>query len=161
MSKTTITFGEIMLRLSAPGSERLFQSPELVANSAEEKPTLPYLSPASACLSPLSPFCRNRIQSQRLRSPTCASIVSISSPHCPRPRADGNLLSRAGANQRPSKVVYDRQGSSIAIAGRDSIDWERTFAGAGWLHVTGITPALSEGAAAMTPEAVKRARAAA
>jgi 2-dehydro-3-deoxygluconokinase len=65
-----------------------------------------------------------------------------------------------GANQRPSKVVYDRQGSSIAIAGRDTIDWERTFAGAGWFHVTGITPAISEGAAALTLEAVKRARAA-
>src|SRR5207249_2930471 len=65
-----------------------------------------------------------------------------------------------GANQRPSKVVYDRQGSSIALACRGSIDWERAFAGAGWFHVTGITPALSERAAALTLEAVQQARAA-
>src|SRR6185503_4508290 len=44
----------------------------------------------------------------------------------------GIYFREPGANQRPSKVVYDRNGSSIALAGRDSIDWERTLAGAGW-----------------------------
>jgi len=65
-----------------------------------------------------------------------------------------------GANQRPSKVVYDRHGSSIALACRGRVDWQNTFAGAGWFHVTGITPAISECAAALTLEAVQHARAA-
>ncbi len=65
-----------------------------------------------------------------------------------------------GANQRPSKVVYDREGSAIALARPGAIDWAKTFDGAGWFHVTGITPAISEGAAELALEAAKAARAA-
>jgi 2-dehydro-3-deoxygluconokinase len=63
-----------------------------------------------------------------------------------------------GANQRPSKVVYDRAGSALALAQPGAIDWTRTFEGAGWFHVTGITPAISEGAAALALEAAQAAR---
>ncbi|MDO4523668.1 MAG: sugar kinase, partial [Eubacteriales bacterium] len=47
-----------------------------------------------------------------------------------------------GASQRPSKVIYDRAGSSIALAKREDFDWDRIFEGADWFHFTGITPAL-------------------
>lgn len=47
-----------------------------------------------------------------------------------------------GASQRPSKVIYDRAGSSIALAKREDFDWNRIFEGADWFHFTGITPAL-------------------
>ena len=47
-----------------------------------------------------------------------------------------------GASQRASKVVYDRAGSSIALARREDFDWDRILDGAGWFHFTGITPAL-------------------
>ena len=63
-----------------------------------------------------------------------------------------------GANQRPSKVVYDRDDSAIALAKPGDIDWDRAFAGAGWFHITGITPAISESAAALSLEAVRKAR---
>ena len=52
-----------------------------------------------------------------------------------------------GANQRSSKVVYDREGSSIALATTGDIAFEKCFEGAGWFHITGITPAISQGAA--------------
>jgi 2-dehydro-3-deoxygluconokinase len=63
-----------------------------------------------------------------------------------------------GANQRPSKVVYDRAGSSIAIAKPGDLDWKAIFADAGWFHVTGITPALSQSAADLSIEAAKTAK---
>jgi sugar/nucleoside kinase (ribokinase family) len=64
----------------------------------------------------------------------------------------------AGVNQRPSKVIYDRAGSAIALAKPGDIDWNAAFEGAGWFHVTGITPAISATAAELSLEAVRRAR---
>ena len=66
----------------------------------------------------------------------------------------------AGANQRPSKVVYDRDSSAIALAGRGAIPWDAVFTGAGWFHLTGITPAISASAAELSLEALRQARAA-
>jgi 2-dehydro-3-deoxygluconokinase len=65
----------------------------------------------------------------------------------------------AGANQRPSKVVYDRESSAIALAKPGDIDWDAALEGAGWFHITGITPAISASAAALSLEAVQKARA--
>jgi 2-dehydro-3-deoxygluconokinase len=158
MSKTTITFGEIMLRLSAPGSERLFQSPELVATFGGGEANVAvslagFGLPVSfvTVLPEQNPIADAAIADLRRHGVDTSRIVR-------GPGRMGIYFLEPGANQRPSKVVYDRQGSSIAIAQPDTIDWERTFAGGGWFHVTGITPALSEGAAALTLEAVKRAR---
>jgi 2-dehydro-3-deoxygluconokinase len=64
----------------------------------------------------------------------------------------------AGANQRASKVVYDRGQSAIAIAKPGDIDWDRVFQDAGWFHITGITPAISASAADLALESVRRAR---
>ncbi|MBR0391433.1 MAG: sugar kinase, partial [Oscillospiraceae bacterium] len=63
-----------------------------------------------------------------------------------------------GAVQRPSKVVYDRAGSAIAEAKAGDIDWKKVFEGATWFHLTGITPAISQGAADLSLEAVKAAK---
>jgi 2-dehydro-3-deoxygluconokinase len=65
-----------------------------------------------------------------------------------------------GANQRPSKVVYDRENSAIALAKPGAIDWAKAFNGAGWFHITGITPALSQNAADLALESLQAARAA-
>jgi 2-dehydro-3-deoxygluconokinase len=64
----------------------------------------------------------------------------------------------AGANQRASKVVYDRGQSAIALAKPGDIDWDRAFQDAGWFHITGITPAISGSAADLALESVRRAR---
>ena len=63
-----------------------------------------------------------------------------------------------GASQRPSKVVYDRAGSSIALAEKEDFDWKAILAGADWFHFTGITPALGDNVAEITLEAVKTAK---
>lgn len=74
---------------------------------------------------------------------------------------DGRLglyFTETGANQRPSRVIYDRSHSAISIASPDDYDWDDVFGGAGWLHISGITPALSRQAAASTLAAVKKAK---
>jgi 2-dehydro-3-deoxygluconokinase len=64
-----------------------------------------------------------------------------------------------GASQRPSKVIYDRAGSSIAAAAAGDFDWDRIFDGASWFHITGITPALGDNLAEISLAAVQAARA--
>lgn len=63
-----------------------------------------------------------------------------------------------GAAQRPSKVIYDRAGSSVAAAKAEEFDWERLLSGADLFHITGITPALSAECAKSSLEAVKTAK---
>ena len=64
----------------------------------------------------------------------------------------------AGANQLPSKVIYDRAYSSIALVKPGDIDWNKAFDGVDWFHITGITPAISESAMELSLESVKEAK---
>ena len=152
-----LTFGEIMLRLKAPGHERFFQSPMLEATfgggeanvavslanfgmDAEFLTVLPQNEIADACIRELRYF-----------GVGTKKIV----------RGDGRVgiyYLEAGANQLPSKVVYDRAYSSIALAKPGDIDWDNAFAGVDWFHITGITPAISESAMALSLESVKEAK---
>jgi 2-dehydro-3-deoxygluconokinase len=70
----------------------------------------------------------------------------------------GIYFMETGANQRPSSIIYDRAGATIAEADPALYDWKKIFAGAKWFHVTGITPALSAKAADATLAAVKAAK---
>jgi 2-dehydro-3-deoxygluconokinase len=70
----------------------------------------------------------------------------------------GIYFLEAGANQRPSSVVYDRAGSSIANAKPEDWDWEMVFNEATWFHITGITPAISQSAADLSLFAVQKAK---
>lgn len=63
-----------------------------------------------------------------------------------------------GANQRPSRVIYDRDYSSVSMAPPNSYDWKSIYKGAGWMHTTGITPALSAVSAQSTIEAAQKAK---
>jgi 2-dehydro-3-deoxygluconokinase len=63
-----------------------------------------------------------------------------------------------GASQRPSKVIYDRAYSSIAMAKKDDFDWNKIFEGVEWFHFTGITPALSDEVAEICLAACKEAK---
>jgi 2-dehydro-3-deoxygluconokinase len=69
----------------------------------------------------------------------------------------GVYFAETGANQRPSSVIYDREGSSIARSDPSIYDWEALLGGAAWFHITGITPALSQNAAGAALDAVKKA----
>lgn len=159
MSKLTVTFGEIMLRLGPPGFERFLQSPQLVATfggaEANVAVTVASLGLPAAYVTVLpdkNPLADACIGELRRFGVDTSKIV----------RDKGRLgiyFVEAGANQRPSKVVYDRENSAIALADANAIDWKAAFHGAAWFHTTGITPAISERAAKLAFDAVSTARA--
>jgi 2-dehydro-3-deoxygluconokinase len=70
----------------------------------------------------------------------------------------GIYFLETGSNQRPSRVVYDRNGSSLMQASPEQFDWDAIFTDAAWFHITGITPALSPSAAELSLEACRQAR---
>src|SRR5277367_5826743 len=158
--KTTITFGEIMLRLAPPGFERILQTGQFVATfgggEANVAVALSQLGLPAAFVTVLpekNPIADAVVGELRRFAVDTSRIL----------RSKGRMgvyYVEAGANQRPSKVVYDRENSAIALAQPGDIDWARAFAGAGWFHITGITPALSQSAADLSMESVKAARAA-
>jgi len=152
------TFGEIMLRLSPPGKELLFQSPRLEAGfggaEANVAVSLAILGHRSRWISvvPANPVGEAAVRELRRFGVDTGFIARGG-------RRLGIYYAEPGANERASQVIYDRDGSGIADLKPGVIDWAAAFAGMGWFHVTGITPALSASAAGLTLEAVKAARA--
>ena len=152
-----LTFGEIMLRLKAPGHERLMQTPNLeatfgggeanvavsLANYGMDASFLSFLpnnAIADACIGELRRF--NVDTSRIIRKDGRVGIYYLD----------------AGANQLPSKVIYDRSYSSISLAGPGDVDWNKAFDGVGWMHISGITPAISESLMELSIESVKEAK---
>lgn len=152
-----LTFGEVMLRLKAPGHERFFQSHMLEATfgggeanvavslanyglDAEFLTVLPQNDIAESCIRELRYF---GVGTQKII------------------RSDGRMgiyYLEGGANQLPSKVVYDRAYSAISLAKPGDIDWDKAFEAVTWFHITGITPAISESAMQLSLESVKEAK---
>lgn len=156
--QTTVTFGEIMLRLAPPGLERFLQTPQFVATfgggEANVAVTLAQFGAPAAFVTvlPANPIADACVAELRRFGVDTSRIV----------RGKGRLgiyYLEAGANQRPSKVIYDREFSAIALAKPGAIDWDQAFAGAGWFHITGITPAISASAADLALESVRAAKA--
>ena len=152
-----LTFGEIMLRLKAPGHERLMQTPNLeatfgggeanvavsLANYGMDAAFLSFLpnnAVADACIGELRRF--NVDTSRIIRKDGRVGIYYLD----------------AGANQLPSKVIYDRAYSSISLAGPGDVDWDKAVDGVGWMHISGITPAISESLMELSIESVKEAK---
>ncbi len=155
--KRIVTFGEIMLRLSPPGRETLFQSPRLEATfgggEANVAVSLARFGHPVRYVSVVPPNDIGEAAVRELRR------WGVETDFVARGgRRLGIYFAETGANQRPSKVIYDRDGSALAEAKPGSIDWPRIFDGADWFHTTGITPALSRSAADLTLEAVKAAK---
>ena len=152
-----VTFGEIMLRLKPPGHERLLQSPvlEAVFGGAEANVAVSLagfgLDSEFVTAVPDNDIGAAAIGELRRHGVGTLGIVR-------RGARLGLYFFEAGADQRPSKVVYDRDGSSIATAGRDAFDWRMLLEGAAWLHVSGITTALSASAAEITLAACRAAK---
>lgn len=151
------TFGEIMLRLSPPGKERLFQSPRLEAvfggGEANVAVSLAILGHRSRWISvvPANAVGEAALGGLRRHGVEVGAVARAG-------RRLGIYFAETGANERPSQVLYDREGSGIAEAKPGDFDWGTAFEGMDWLHVTGITPAISASAAALTLEAVRAAR---
>ena len=152
-----LSFGEIMLRLKTPGNERYFQSPSFEATfGGGEANVAVALSNYGLDAGFVSALPDNDIGESAVRE---LHRFGVDTSHVKRSgERVGIYYLEAGANQRPSKVVYDRAGSSICEAQPGDFDWQDVFDGAKWLHITGITPALSASAAALSLEAVKAAK---
>ncbi len=154
---TIVTLGEIMLRLKAPSHERLFQSPTFEATfgggEANVASALALLDAPVAFITALpdNPVGRAAIASLRSRGVDTSRVILQGS-------RVGSYFLETGANQRPSRVVYDREGSSISEAGPDDFDWDMVFHAAGWFHITGITPAISIRGAELSLRAVTEAK---
>ncbi len=151
------TFGEIMLRLKTPGHERFLQSPTLEATfGGGEANVAVALANYGLDAAFVSALPDNDIGESALRE---LRRFGVDTTHIKRSGDRvGIYFLEVGANQRPSKVVYDRAGSSICNAQLGDFDWPAIFSGARWFHITGITPALSASAAELSLEAVVAAR---
>lgn len=151
------TLGEIMLRLKSPGHERLMQSPSLEATfgggeanvcvslanydmETDFVTALPENDLADACIRQLRGF-----------GVGTSNIIR-------REGRVGIYFLETGANQRPSKVIYDRAASSVSLASADEYNWDKIFEGTTWFHITGITPAISAQTAEVTLRAVMEAK---
>lgn len=152
-----LSFGEIMLRLKTPGHERFFQSPSFEATfGGGEANVAVALSNYGLDAGFVSALPDNDIGDHAIAE---LRKFGVDTRHVSRSGDRvGIYFLEAGANQRPSKVVYDRANSSIANAAADEFDWPKIFDGAKWLHITGITPALSPGAAELSMNCVKAAK---
>src|SRR5271157_1843602 len=152
-----VTFGEIMLRLKPPGCERFFQSPVLEATFGGGEANVAVALARFGCevsyasFIPANPIGDACVAELRSHGVDVSRVVRKGSRL-------GIYFLEAGANQRPSVVVYDRAGSSITEAKAGDIDWDAQFRGAGWFHISGITPAISLSASELALESVKKAR---
>ena len=155
--KRFITFGEIMLRLKPPGRERFFQSPMLEATFGGGEANVAVglarfgLDVAFVTAMPENPIGDACIAELKKHGVDTSLIVRGG-------KRLGVYFLEAGANQRPSRVVYDRAHSAISETAVGNIDWNTVFDGATWFHITGITPAISQSAGELSIEAVKAAR---
>ena len=152
-----LTFGEIMLRLKSPGHERFFQSPMLEATfGGGEANVAVSLANYGQDVSFMTVLPKNSIGDE------CIKELRKFGVDTSRIVRGGERLGiyflETGANQRPSKVIYDRAHSAISTAKPGDIDWDKTFEGVGWFHITGITPAISESAMELSLESVREAK---
>jgi len=157
MGGRVVTFGEVMLRLKPAGFERFLQSPVMEATfgggEANVAISLAHFGVEVAYVTvlPDNPIADACVAELR-RAGVDTSFVVRGGDRM------GLYYLEAGANQRPSKVIYDRAGSAIATAKPGSLDWDRVFESASWFHITGITPAISQSAADLSLEALRKAK---
>ncbi|MGH9445340.1 MAG: PfkB family carbohydrate kinase [Terriglobia bacterium] len=155
-----VTFGEAMIRLSPPHFQRLEQcvSLDVQVGGGELNVAVGVrrLGLESAWVSRLPDNALGRLLENRARQAGVDTSHVIWS-------SDGRLglyFVEFGAAPRPSSVLYDRAHSAISAIQPGEVDWTKVFDGARWFHMSGITPALSDSAAAVTREALQAARSA-
>jgi 2-dehydro-3-deoxygluconokinase len=155
--KPIVTFGEVMLRLSAPGPLRLSQASVFERHyggaEANVAVALAQLGRPAAFVTrlPDNPLADACIAELRGLNVMTEGIVSGGT-------RIGVYFIEPGAGQRPAVVTYDRAESAIATCSPDDFDWPRLLAGAAALHLTGITPALSATCRAANLAAARTAR---
>lgn len=136
-----ITFGEILLRLAAPGYTKLFQKDNFditfCGGEANVAVSLSILGLDSYFVTKLPD------NDVGLAAASSMSYFGVDTSYVVYGKGRmGLYYLEKGASQRPSKVIYDREYSAMALAKREEFDWDKIFSGADWFHWTGINPAL-------------------
>jgi 2-dehydro-3-deoxygluconokinase len=153
-----VTFGEAMIRLSPPGFQRLEQTNSLDVQIGGGELNVAVgvsrLGLTSSWVSQLPKNALGRLLYNRVRQ---AGVDTSYLLWADEGRL-GLYFVEFGAAPRPSSVLYDRAHSSISAIKPGEVNWEEVFAGVRWFHTSGITPALSDSAAAVTREALQAAR---
>ncbi len=155
--KKVVTFGELMLRLAPEGYLRFVQSKKFEATFGGAEANVA----VSLANYGLNASFVSKLPSHEIGQMAVNSLREFG--------VDTSLITRGGdrvgiyycekgASQRPSKVIYDRAYSSIAMARPEDFDWNKIFEGVEWFHFTGITPALSDNVAEICLEALKIAK---
>jgi 2-dehydro-3-deoxygluconokinase len=156
--KRVITFGEIMLRLAAPAMERLLQTPRFDATFGGSEGNVAISLAAFGV--PVAYV--TVLPDRNVLTEACIGELrrhGVDTSGIARgPGRFGLYYLEAGANQRPPRVHYDREGSAMALAKPGSIPWERVFEDAGWFHLSEITPAISPSAADLALEGMRKAK---
>jgi 2-dehydro-3-deoxygluconokinase len=158
MAKKVVTLGEIMLRLSTPDYKRFVQ-----ADSFD----VTYGGGEANVAAALTNYGLNGVFVSKVPD---NAIGQAAINHLRRFGVDTQFVARGGkrlgiyfletgASMRASQVIYDRADAAIAEAEISDFDFDKIFEGASWFHTTGITPALSDKAAALTEAALKAAKA--
>ena len=157
MGKKVVTFGEVMMRLAPPGYQRFLQANSFDATyaggEANVAASLAQYGHDAYFVTKLPPHeigqaCRCFLQKYGIKT----DYIKMEGSRL------GVYYLETGASQRASKVIYDRKDSAIANAQPGEFDWPAIFCGAELFHITGITPALGDSAAAVSLEAVKAAK---
>jgi 2-dehydro-3-deoxygluconokinase len=152
-----VTFGEIMMRLAPPGTLRFGQARSFdVIYGGGEANVAVSLANFGVPVEYVTRLPKNDL------GDACLMFLRQYGVGTSKIVRGGDRLGiyflEMGAMQRPSKVIYDRTGSSIATIQRGMLDWESVLDGADWFHWTGITPAISESLADVCQEGVETAR---
>jgi 2-dehydro-3-deoxygluconokinase len=157
VGSAVVCFGELLLRLNAPGRELLFQSPRLdvyvggaEANVAVSLAQLGHTASVVSVVSDssLGTHCISELRRFGVRTDHIQAV----------PGRLGVYFMSSGAGHRPSEIVYDRAGSAFAVHAGDVIDWNQAMSGATWLHLSGITPALGANCADTSLRVASKAR---
>jgi 2-dehydro-3-deoxygluconokinase len=158
--KSIVGFGEVLLRLKSPGHERLLQSPSLEATfGGAEFNALAALATWGIPTQLVTVLPQGALGDAALREIRRHGVGTTQVVR--GPGRLGLYFLEAGAGQRASSVLYDRSGSAMATLDAAKIPWRRILRNAGWLHLSGITPALGAAplraahAAAMTAQALR------
>jgi len=157
MAKKVVTFGELMLRLAPEGYYRFVQADTFGATYGGGEANVA----VSLANYGFDAYYVTKLPAHEIGQAAVNSLrkFGVHTDHIAR---GGNRVGiyflEKGASQRPSKVIYDRAGSSIAEASKEDFDWKKIFEGAEWFHFTGITPALNDEVAAICLDACKAAK---
>lgn len=156
--QVVVTFGEIMCRLASPQNLRLRQTRELEVTYAGAEASVA----ASICNFGAAARYVTALPKHALAEATLDTIrgVGVDAEHIVRTDRGrlGLYFLETGANQRPSNVIYDRADSAISITPAEAYNWDAIFRDAQWLHLSGITPALSKTAADATLASAQSAK---